>query len=78
MKIIATTIVFTAAGILLVIPFIAIALFVGNFAVKMAHASQNDLLLIAIALSGAVISMINGLSKKESFLRSSLLVSKGH
>ncbi|HEX8845487.1 MAG TPA: hypothetical protein VF791_12625 [Pyrinomonadaceae bacterium] len=50
-------------GILLVAPFFAIALIVGARVVALSHGAQDDLLLVALALGGAVASIINGMGR---------------
>ena len=60
MKAVVIRIVLMLAGIVLVVPFFAIALIVGRRAVVMAHNAQDDLLLVALAVGGAVASMAEG------------------
>ncbi len=47
-------------GVALVVPFFVIALVVGARAVALAQGAEDDLLLIALAFGGAVLSVING------------------
>ncbi len=47
-------------GVALVVPCFVIALIVGARAVALAQGAQDDLLLIALAFGGAVLSVING------------------
>ncbi|HEX8707127.1 MAG TPA: hypothetical protein VF723_02610 [Pyrinomonadaceae bacterium] len=51
-------------GIVLVVPFFAIALIVGTRAVELSHSAQDDLLLIALMLGGAAASIINGFGRR--------------
>jgi len=53
-------------GILLVAPFFAIALIIGARVVALSHGTQDDLLLVALALGGAAASIINGLGRRTS------------
>lgn len=46
-------------GILLVAPFFVVALFVGTRAVALSQGAQDDLLLVALVLGGAVASIVN-------------------
>lgn len=51
-------------GILLVAPFFVIALIVGARAVALSQGTQDDLLLVALALGGAMVSIINGMGHR--------------
>ncbi|HEX8474756.1 MAG TPA: hypothetical protein VF666_12040 [Pyrinomonadaceae bacterium] len=55
--------ILTLAGIVLVVPFFSVALFVGQRAVVFAQGAGNDMLLVALAMCGAGISVINGMGR---------------
>ena len=61
MKIINTKMIVSLAGLLLVAPFLAIALFVGARAVALSQGAQDDLLLVALAICGAAASIVNSM-----------------
>jgi hypothetical protein len=64
MKILSTKIIVWFAGLLLVTAFFAVALIVGARAVALSQGAQDDLLLVALALGGAVASIINGMGRR--------------
>lgn len=51
-------------GIAFAAPFFLIALVAGARAVELAQNAQDDALLIVLAFTGAVISMINGFGRR--------------
>lgn len=53
-------------GVLLAAPFFAVALIVGGRAVALSHGAQDDLLLVALALSGAAASIFNGMDQRKA------------
>lgn len=63
MKSAVTKTLLTLAGIVLVVPFFSVALFVGQRAVVIAQGAGNDMLLVALALCGVSISVINGMGR---------------
>lgn len=65
MKTAATKTLLTLAGIVLVVPFLSVALFVGQRAVVIAQGAGHDMLLVALALCGAGISIINGMGRRQ-------------
>ena len=64
MKNITTKMIVSLIGILLVAPFIVIALIIGARAVALSQGAQDDLLLVALALGGATVSIINGMGHR--------------
>ena len=52
-------------GVALAAPFFVIAIIVGARAVALAHNAQDDLLLVALAFGGAMVSMINGFGRRS-------------
>lgn len=60
MKAATTKMLVSLVGILLVAPFFAIALLVGARAVALSQGAQDDLLLVALAICGALASIVNG------------------
>jgi hypothetical protein len=54
------------AGLLLVAPFFAVALIVGARAVSLSQGTQDDLLLVALALGGAAASIVNGMGRSTT------------
>src|SRR3712207_6463424 len=69
MKAITTKMIVSLTGILLVTPFLAVALIVGARAVAPAHSSQDDLLLVALTLVGVAAGILNnrgqGMTKEK-------------
>jgi hypothetical protein len=63
MKNVTTKMIISFAGLLLVAPFFAVALFVGARAVSLSQGAQDDLLLVALAIGGAVASIVNGMGR---------------
>ena len=63
MKSVTTKMIVSLAGLLLVAPFFAVALIVGSRAVSLSQGTQDDLLLVALALAGAAASLVNGLGR---------------
>lgn len=63
MKAVTAKMLLSLAGVLLAAPFFALALFVGARAVSLSHGTQDDLLLVALALGGAAASIINGMGR---------------
>ncbi len=55
---------FTIAGAIFVIPLFAVTLIVGAHAVVIEQGAQNDLLVIALALGGAMASIVNGFGRR--------------
>ncbi|HYJ46408.1 MAG TPA: hypothetical protein VEV81_07315 [Pyrinomonadaceae bacterium] len=64
MKAVTAKMLLSLVGILLVAPFFAVALALGARAVSLSHGAQDDLLLVALALGGAVASIINGMGRR--------------
>jgi hypothetical protein len=64
MKTVTTKMIVSFAGLLLVAPFFAVALIVGARAVSLSQGTQDDLLLVALAVGGAVASIINGMGRR--------------
>ena len=65
MKPIATKMIVSLIGILLVAPFFIVALIVGARAVALSQGAQDDLLLVALALGGAAASIVNGMGRRS-------------
>ena len=63
MKAVTAKMLLSLVGVLLVAPFFAVALLIGARAVSLSHGAQDDLLLVALALGGAVASIINGMGR---------------
>jgi hypothetical protein len=66
MKAATAKMIVSLTGILLVAPFFVVALIVGVRAVALAQSAQDDLLLVALALCGAVGSIINSMSRRTA------------
>lgn len=64
MKIVNTKMIVSFAGLLLVAPFFAVALIVGARAVSLSQGTQDDLLLVALAVGGALASIVNGMGRR--------------
>ncbi len=64
MKTVTTKMIVSFAGLLLVAPFFAVALIVGARAVSLSQGTQDDLLLVALAIGGAVASIVNGMGRR--------------
>ena len=56
----------TFAGLALVVPFVAISVFVGTRAVANAGGTGNDLVLLALALGAALYGVACGFGREES------------
>ena len=63
MKAITAKMLLSLVGILLVAPFFALALILGARAVSLSHGAQDDFLLVALALGGAAVRIINGMGR---------------
>jgi hypothetical protein len=66
MKIVTTKMILSLVGILLIAPFFAVALIVGGRVAALSHGAQDDLLLVALALGGAVAGIFNGLGHRAT------------
>lgn len=66
MKTVTTKMIVSFAGLLLVAPFFAVALIVGARAVSLSQGTQDDLLLVALAIGGAVASIVNGMGRRST------------
>jgi hypothetical protein len=64
MKAIKGKMLISLIGFALAAPFILIAMVAGARAVELAQNAQDDALLIVLAMSGGVISMINGFGRR--------------
>ena len=64
MKAVTAKMLVSLIGILFVALFFAFALIVGARAVAVSQGSQDDLLLVALALAGAAASVINGMGRR--------------
>lgn len=64
MKAITGKMLISLVGFALAAPFILIAMVAGARAVELAQSAQDDALLIVLAMSGGVISMINGFGRR--------------
>lgn len=70
MKAITIKMLISLVGVAVSAPFILIALVAGARAVELARGAQDEALLIVLALSGAVISMINGFGRRTRYAKS--------
>lgn len=66
MKTVTAKMLASLIGILLAAPFFAIALIIGARAVAVSQSAEDDLLLAALALAGAVASVINGTGRRTA------------
>lgn len=66
MKTVTTKMIVSFAGLLLVAPFFAVALIVGARAVSLSQGTQDDLLLVALAIGGALASIVNGMGRRTA------------
>jgi hypothetical protein len=66
MKAVTTKMLVSLAGILLAAPFFVVALLLGARAVSLSQGSEEDLLLVALALGGAAISVANGIGRRAA------------
>jgi len=64
MKDVATKMIVSMIGLLLVAPFFVVALIVGARAVALSQGAHDDLLLAALALAGAAASIVNGMGSR--------------
>lgn len=64
MKAVTTKMIVSLVGILLVAPFFIVAVIIGARAVALSQGAQDDLLLVALALGGAVVSIANGMGQR--------------
>ena len=64
MKDVTTKMIVSLVGILLVAPFFILAVIIGARAVALSQGTQDDLLLVALALGGAVSSIANGMGQR--------------
>jgi hypothetical protein len=64
MKAITGKMLISLVGFAVAAPFILIAMVAGARAVELAQSAQDDALLIVLAMSGAIISMINGFGRR--------------
>jgi hypothetical protein len=64
MKAITGKMLISLVGVAVAAPFFLIALVAGARAIELAQDAQDDALLIVLAMSGAVISMINGFGRR--------------
>ena len=64
MKAITGRMLISLVGVAVAAPFFLIALLAGARAVELARGAQDEVLLIVLALSGAVISMVNGFGRR--------------
>jgi hypothetical protein len=64
MKAITGKMLVSLVGFALAAPFILIAMVAGARAVELAQNAQDDALLVVLAMSGAVISMVNGFGRR--------------
>ena len=64
MKPVATKMIVSLIGLLLVAPFFVVALIVGARAVALSQGAQDDLLLVALAIGGAAASIVNGMGRR--------------
>lgn len=66
MKAVTTKMLVSLVGVLLAAPFFVVALVVGARAVALSQGSRDDLLLMALALCGAAISIANGMGRRAT------------
>lgn len=66
MKAITGKMLISLIGVAVAAPFFLIALIAGARAVELAQSAQDDALLVVLAFTGAVISMINGFGRRTS------------
>jgi hypothetical protein len=70
MKAVTAKMLVSLVGVLLAAPFFVVALVVGARAVALSQGSRDDLLLAALALCGAAISIANGMGRRAAKERS--------
>lgn len=66
MKAVTAKMLVSLVGVLLAAPFFAVALVIGARAVSLSRGSRDDLLLVALALCGAAISIANGMGRRAT------------
>ncbi|MDT4894999.1 MAG: hypothetical protein QOH25_76 [Acidobacteriota bacterium] len=66
MKAVTTKMIVSLIGILLAAPFFIVAVIIGARAVALSQGAQDDLLLVALALGGAVASIANGMGQRAA------------
>jgi hypothetical protein len=66
MKAVTAKMLVSLVGVLLAAPFFVVALVVGARAVALSQGSRDDLLLAALALCGAAISIANGMGRRAA------------
>ena len=66
MKAVTTKMLVSLVGVLLAAPFFVVALVVGARAVALSQGSRDDLLLVALALCGAAVSIANGMGRRAA------------
>jgi hypothetical protein len=66
MRAVTNKMVISLVGIIIAAPFFAVALIAGAHAVRLAQGLQDDVLLVALAAAGAIISMINGFGRRTA------------
>jgi hypothetical protein len=66
MKAVTAKMLVSLVGVLLAAPFFAVALVIGARAVSLSTGSRDDLLLVALALCGAAISIANGMGRRAA------------
>lgn len=64
MKAITSKMLISFIGVAIAAPFFLIAMVAGARAVELAQNAQDDALLVVLAFSGAIISMINGFGRR--------------
>lgn len=64
MKAVTNKMLVSLVGVALAAPFFAIAVIVGARVVALAQNAQDDLLLLGLAVGGAVVSVINGFGRR--------------
>lgn len=64
MKAVTAKMLTPVVGILVAVPFFAVALILGAQAVEVSQGTQDDLLLAALALAAAVVSFVNGMGRR--------------
>jgi hypothetical protein len=66
MKPVTSKLLISLASVVIAVSFFALALLAGAHAVSLAHEPQEELLLLALAIGGATISMINGFGRRTA------------
>jgi hypothetical protein len=65
MKTVTVKMLISLGAVALAAPFFALALLVGARAVALAHSVQDNFLLVALALVGAGVSILNGFGRRN-------------